>query len=1193
MVQMLPRSEHSSHVRTTTSGAKRAWRRQVATLISVAGLAAIAPATASAAGACPTLPPPPSSTPISTAHVFGPTQLGQALMTPDGPATFADGLLQGFAGSRLRLAVPDSSSAGYSAAADRDGNLYYVDRLFTVVKVTPTGQEVWRRTTEMPLKSVFVIGTGADQRIGAAMRDAPASRLWKLDGTSAGDSTIAGDRFNPTPSGGLIAVDGGKYVRVYDATGERTLSVGYKAADNASSPNGAPQQFYQLGGAAQLPDGKMLVTDTLRGIIVLDADGVQLGALPAADVDPAGLTQSSTILVRGDDVYVQSGQRFSWSQYVSKLSLAAVLERATHGETSDQRLGLGAGLTVNGRSGYVRTGRADVRAVFDAWWAASARDLQLCYSVYDEAGMRGDTTAISTTTVPVAPLVGQDDGVSLELPNDLPAGPYEVEASLIRGGRAVATTSVPFTVAAPAQKLDFAALPSGEDAGGPLPSRSVAYADVLGTGLARIQLDWTRLMPDGPTGPLDFSVYDQQIADAADEAERRGITLEVQVGQGGPERALVDAGTWEARVREVVARYKDDVHAWEAWNEPNLTYGPAADYVTKVLAPFHRAVKAVDRTATVVGGSVCGIGYDYWRQIVAAGGLDVMDVAGIHPYPGHNRSFEEQGTIAELPVLRELLKRDGRQIPVWMTELAWWSDGSHNLMAQADTSARALLWMRANGIDKWAYFIPEGSWGNDGVTFSTVQTGGFVKPSALALMTTSGQIAGRPFLGMVDTGAPSTYAMRFGPRAGSTGGELLVAWTDELRLPAVIAPDASGRTIVQTSGLGAARTRTLRGEAGVMLDTSPTFFALDGPGRLSIAPGETFGDNLALAANGATASATSEWSTNTASAAIDGDAGFRGGGDVNGLPIWMSVYTDQTPTLTVRLARAAELDRVLVAAHSNGSVIVTPRDYDVQVQSAADGSWSTVARVRRQYMRRQALVAFARQRVTAVRVIVRDVNYTGYVGGAKPIWWRDAYYGGVGISEVRAYAPGAKSSAAAEVPAPPSDELPAPVIETPVVEPPAVEPPAIEPPVVTPPVVTPPVATPTPVVTPPVVTPPVATPTPVVTPPVVTPPVATPTPVVTPPVVTPPVATPTPGSTTAPVKAPAGCVVVTASNAYKLKQQLKTMKWQAQRAYKAAWKLPESRRAAALAKARELDAKAKKFEACLSVSATAARKAKK
>lgn len=1003
---------------------RRHWLPRVTALAAACCSLLTIPAIASAA-TCPTVPAAPQHTAITTSQVFGPAALGQAAMTPSGPAVVTGNVLRGVDGNTLKVPIASTSSAANSVTVDDQGDVYYVDSLFTLVKVNPAGQQLWRRTVTTPLKAVFVLGTGSSQTVGAVMRDKAGSKMWALDGTTLRDSAVTGDAFSAAPGGGVVGIDKGSYVRVYDAHGALLRSVGYSSKDNTPSPPASPQQFYQLGGAAELPDGRLLVTDTRRGILVIGTDGVEQGELPPTAIDSIGLTQRSSIVVAGANVYVEAGMPFSSSQYVTKLSLQAILERATHRETKDARLGLGAGLTVNGVNGYVPAGTpVDVRAVFDAWWSVPAPGLTLCYSLYDAAGMRGDTAPVTTAQVPVTDTAGIAGGVPLAVPSGLAPGAYEVTASLVRSGHAVSSTLLTFMVGAAGQKLDFSSLPPGANAGGPAPARAVAYADILGTGLARVQLDWRNMLPSGTSGATDYSAYDQQLTDAAAEAQKRGVTLEVQVGQGGPERTFVDNGTWESRVEALVDHFKDRVHVWEAWNEPNATYGPATNYVTNILAPFYRAVKAADPSATVVGGTVVGTSLGYWQQLVNAGALNYMDVAGIHPYTGHDRSWEENGTVPQLPQLRALLQKNGQPIPIWVTELSWWSDGPYDFLAQADASARAMLWMRADGIDKWNYFIPEGSWGNNGLSFSTVETGlTATKPSALALMTTSAQLAGRPFLGIVDVGAPSAYAMRFGPRDGDpSSGELLVAWTDGLRLPAVITPDQAGRQVVTTDELGASHSRTLDGDTGVMLDSAVQFFALNGAGRLSIVPGEAFGSDLALASAGATASASSQLASNPARSAVDGDDGAHGGGDLPGLPMWASSADDPTPTLTVQLPGAPTVDRLVIATHSNGSVVPGLRDYDVELESTPDGAWSTVARVRGQFMRRQLLLAFPAQPVAGVRVVVKAVNYSGYADGAKPTWWTDTTYGGAVVAELRAYAPAAKNAAAPDVPPPPAVE---------------------------------------------------------------------------------------------------------------------------------------------------------------------------
>jgi hypothetical protein len=577
-------------------------------------------------------------------------------------------------------------------------------------------------------------------------------------------------------------------------------------------------------------------------------------------------------------------------------------------------------------------------------------------------------------------------------------------------GRAVAQTRLVFTVAAPWMKLDLGSLPAGADWGGPGPARGVALAAQLGTGAFRFQLDWSTLLDHGPNAPLDLSPYLSQLQAAAAEARRTGATLIVQVGQGGVEKNLVANGTWGSRVQELVSRLKGDVHVWEAWNEPNATFGSAADYVKRVLEPFAQAVRAADPTATVVGGSTVGVDLAYWRSIVSAGGLRWMNVAAVHPYTGHNRSWEENGTVTQLRALRSLL---GPSFPIWNTEQAWWSTGPFDILAQADDSARAIMWMHALGIGKWAYFIPEGGWGNGGVSFSAIQIDDYVKPSALAIMTAENQLAGRPFLGEVPLGAPATYALRFGPRVGdAAGGDLLVAWTDGLRLPVVVR--GGDQTAAVTDEFGASHLERI-GQAPFVLDSGPVYFVSQGP--LTIRPREAFGPDLALASAGASARASSATPSNPASAAIDGVDGANGGGDLPGLPMWVSAPGDRQPTLVVTLRRPSRVDRILIGTHSLGSIVTGLRDYDVQVRSSLSTDWQTVAAIRGEFYDRHALVSFAPRTVEQIRVCVHSVDFSGYAdGGARPSFWptdhkdlaspSSPWYGPAVVSELEAFGPG-------------------------------------------------------------------------------------------------------------------------------------------------------------------------------------------
>ena len=76
-----------------------------------------------------------------------------------------------------------------------------------------------------------------------------------------------------------------------------------------------------------------------------------------------------------------------------------------------------------------------------------------------------------------------------------------------------------------------------------------------------------------------------------------------------------------------------------------------------------------------------------------------------------------------------------------------------------------MIWLKVLDIPVWNYFFDEGSWGNDGVSFSLIQTDStddYVKPAALATMVASTEIANRPYLSMPATGIPQTYEATFG-----------------------------------------------------------------------------------------------------------------------------------------------------------------------------------------------------------------------------------------------------------------------------------------------------------------------------------------------------------------------------------------------------------------------------------------------
>ena len=437
------------------------------------------------------------------------------------------------------------------------------------------------------------------------------------------------------------------------------------------------------------------------------------------------------------------------------------------------------------------------------------------------------------------------------------------------------TTCMPYTVGAASDGLDLASLPSGIGAGGPSDPRGVALNAQLGLdGLRGATINWSNFLPNcSPSNPtaatcgpsaMTFANATDDYFRAAFLAQQDHVTywLQASGGSGGSvPTALVTNGWWKADVTALVGYYAKvpagcgqcaPVTMWEPWNEPNNTgWGDGSQYVSQVLAPFYQAVKSVlpRAASTVIGGSSLNVPIGWWQQVIAAGGLEDLDVASVHPYTGNNDSFEEDGMPAQVRQLQAML--GGK--PLWFTEVGWWSDGDYNFLNQANVVARAMIWQKVLGVPVWNYFFDEGNWGNDGVSFSLIQasnTDDYVKPAALATMATASEIAHRPYLSMPATGIPQTYEASFGATAGGTD-QVAALWSDGLDSTGsvkVTAPGGGSIPVTVTSEYGDATTVSATSGTAYSLPISDQVTYLTYPvgDTVTVGPTEDYGANLAL-----------------------------------------------------------------------------------------------------------------------------------------------------------------------------------------------------------------------------------------------------------------------------------------------------------------------------------------------------------
>ena len=259
-------------------------------------------------------------------------------------------------------------------------------------------------------------------------------------------------------------------------------------------------------------------------------------------------------------------------------------------------------LRVGGAGKLFKLGQAPiVRATFDDWWK-NAGYLTLEYRVRDREQILAQTETPYTRLAVTA-------AASPQQPRPEPAEPrgrgfYEVEAFLRRSGQRVSGTCTTYTVAASGHGLDLDSCRAGRRRRpGPDPWRGPRRHPGHGPAPGRPQLGRAAAGRCQLLGTPRLRPPGRLFGDVAGESARRGIPFIVMLGHGGIEKFL----SRTARGRHASARSCSTTAArsqyWEAWNESNVSFGPADAYANKILKPAYRSMKAADPAAKMIGPS--------------------------------------------------------------------------------------------------------------------------------------------------------------------------------------------------------------------------------------------------------------------------------------------------------------------------------------------------------------------------------------------------------------------------------------------------------------------------------------------------------------------------------------------------------------------------------------------------------------
>ncbi len=142
----------------------------------------------------------------------------------------------------------------------------------------------------------------------------------------------------------------------------------------------------------------------------------------------------------------------------------------------------------------------------------------------------------------------------------------------------------------------------------------------------------------------------------------------------------------------VVNHFKNDVHVWQIWNEPN-TQGfwkpkPNPARYVSLLQEAYLAAKYADPNAVVLfagmssngieGNDETGLASNFIERAYQAGARGYFDAMAIHPYMLPNGGIKTLR--AKISATRDVMNKQGDEnIPLWLTEMGapsdapWWS----------------------------------------------------------------------------------------------------------------------------------------------------------------------------------------------------------------------------------------------------------------------------------------------------------------------------------------------------------------------------------------------------------------------------------------------------------------------------------------------------------------------------------------
>lgn len=188
------------------------------------------------------------------------------------------------------------------------------------------------------------------------------------------------------------------------------------------------------------------------------------------------------------------------------------------------------------------------------------------------------------------------------------------------------------------------------------------YLGPLGAKHARLQSGWAKT--ERTQGVYDFAWLDEIIPDMIAQGVQPWMSLSygnpIDPNGGGTSlHGGLPTGTqalaaWDHYVAATVQKYRDQIHTWEVWNEPNSVTSDA-NYAAFYIRTAE-IIRQYQPDAKIIAGAITNGGVNFVSGMLSSieneGKIELVDEISYHPYTTNPDTSYKPGQI--VPLLKSL-----------------------------------------------------------------------------------------------------------------------------------------------------------------------------------------------------------------------------------------------------------------------------------------------------------------------------------------------------------------------------------------------------------------------------------------------------------------------------------------------------------------------------------------------------------